>query len=369
LTFFLKTDEAMNYRTGFITALLLLLASTVAFGCAAFATGEVTPGSMLYSLANSSHAIRAISRSDGQLAWIAELESQPLAMALEDNKLWVTLENDRVVSIDTETGIIRRTVQVGPTEITFGSDSTDRHEIERNLAHIAAGGSGVWITDDEDGTGIYSPVVWWFGGVSKTSVGFAAVSAGEVNSFYDGIIADEEAAWVLLGNTFGVVKIAGDPLGVSETIELGENPRDPSGPRGSFYGFGSFVKIGRLIWVWDKKNNKLLKLDINPLSVYTVIDLNPIIGDDDEGYMADNGRLLFISSPENESILVFDGLNGDYIEEILINEATGHFRADRDYLYINLSESAAGELAVVDLASGDVVHKWFGVYADEMIID
>jgi uncharacterized repeat protein (TIGR02543 family) len=91
-----------------------------------------------------------------------------------------------------------------------------------------------------------------------------------------GLVAVDDAAWVLLEDPLLLVKLQGTPLAAVDTIALGQNPDDAGAPRGVFNGNGVLAVLGTTAWVADNTSKMLLKIDLLSGTIASKFDVSSI---------------------------------------------------------------------------------------------
>ena len=192
--------------------------------------------------------------------------------------VWMATSADKIYGMNTDGSNLR-----GPFDAPASTVTLD---------HATLAGTEVWFANSGSNAG---PVV--FDTVTETATALAADA--EFLDRFDGIDADESSVYVLYGSSFGLVKYSRATRMRELGVPLGENPADPTGPRGAFAGNGELAVGSDAVWVFNTSVYKLHKIAKADLSITQTIDLNALIlptADPGNMYMVVGSERVYIAN-------------------------------------------------------------------------
>jgi hypothetical protein len=172
------------------------------------------------------------------------------------------------------------------------------------------------------------------------------------------MFVDSDAIWLLRTSGFAVMKLDRQTLAVEETIFLGEDPDDVTGPRKDLYGYGEMVQVGDTLWIFDesRRSAPLLKLDKAGGEASFVRSLKEEFGDAavecmDVTANEDSVFVLFCDDSLHE-IVKLDGKTGATLRTYDLGVAgSGTVVELKGKLYID-SPTSASQILEIDEQSG-----------------
>jgi hypothetical protein len=91
---------------------------------------------------------------------------------------------------------------------------------------------------------------------------------------FDGLVTDGDDVFVLCSNPFELWKLDADSQELDGSVALGEDPSDPTGPRGEFFGAGKLGVGEDSLWIFNTDALKLHQIDKSDLSIEETVDLS-----------------------------------------------------------------------------------------------
>ncbi|MDJ0975320.1 MAG: hypothetical protein QNJ98_12720 [Planctomycetota bacterium] len=134
--------------------------------------------------------------------------------------------------------------------------------------------------------------------------------------YFADIVVDGPNVYALTDSSFELTRIDEATRTVQLTVPLGQDPADPTGPRGDFFGTGRLAVGPGHVWVLDSTHSKLHKIDKTTLAIVNTADLSahlPPDGDFDALVVGD--QRVYVAETEfntrNEgSIVAVDKVTG-----------------------------------------------------------
>lgn len=193
---------------------------------------------------------------DGSTPIMASFADDSAAFDADANGVWMATSTPKIYGMNTDGSNLR-----GPFDVPASSVGLD-------FATIA--GTEVWFANSGSNAG---PVV--FDTVAETAADLPPDP--DFGGSFDGIDSDDSSVYVLHGISFGLVKYSRATRARELGVALGENPADPTGPRGAFAGNGELGVGSGFVWVFDTSVYKLHKIAKADLSITQTVDLNALI--------------------------------------------------------------------------------------------
>ena len=220
---------------------------------------------------------------------------------------------ERVSSFDAD----RRDLWVGSAGgnlYSIRTDGTGRRGPYRvsdvSISAIAFGGGTVWAANDGS-AGLPQSLIA-FDALTSTHVHIRSLLTG--SHWFDGIVVDGADVFVLLGNSFALAKLDAASRSLLAQVELGEDPTDPTGPRGDFYGTGEIDVDSSSIWVLDRSVGKLHEIAKTDLALLRSIDLaHHVPATSDYDHLAVGAARVYVSDSDSgatDVVVAIDKLTG-----------------------------------------------------------
>jgi streptogramin lyase len=271
-------------------------------------------------------------------------------VAAADGKVWLGLSDGKVLVVDAKTGAVAKTLtyparDYGIEEMTAGQGS----------AYVAYGGKGKptlvrldAATYDEK---TRKPVI------------------GSIHS-YEGMLVDGGTLWVLQGNGFELIKADAASLAVQDTVVLGQDPKNPTGPFKDLYGHGIMAQVGGSVWIIDRYNHVLIRVDKATLSATRVASLKDIVHRNMFVRMAANAESFFVAYSDEESAKVvrYDGATGEPKQTYDFGPGAARALAVADDRLYVPSKEFFGDVLQVDIQNGRTLRTFSSVGAKDLAL-
>jgi len=180
----------------------------------------------------------------------------------------------------------------------------------------------------------------------------------DFNQYFSRVLADGTSLWILAASGYALEQVNAQTMAVEDTIFLGENPNNPTGPRQDGYGYGDMAMVGNTIWVIDASSDRLplLKVDKGTGAVTYVRALVDEFGAAAAGscaLMAANQDSFFISFCDLTPVKVarFDGQTGSTLKTYDIGSSIGPHGVKGQKLYTG-SPTSDRQVIEIDVTSG-----------------
>ena len=271
------------------------------------------------------------------------------AIAVDDQFLWAGSEN----------GTLYRS--------NFSGDTIEELVIGQPIISLTLAGGKVWVANE----GVPG------GPTNEDLVGIAVVDAatfartadltiGSIADNYEMLASDGDFVYVLIGNGFALAKVNAATNEIVAQVDLGEDPDDVEGPRGSFYGYGEIVVGSDAVWVLDDYNHRVLKLAKSDLAFDAWIDLESFVpgGDTQHITLADSG--LFVGASDTPGFVAIDPASSMVTGTVDVAAAATSRLTARGSLIAFAPLDPGATIWVVDTDSGNTVFESFG-QADQIV--
>ncbi len=305
-------------------------------------------GPVVWVGSHFTRSVRGIDTGSGETLAMIDLPADPNDLVIAAGKVWVGTDDGDLLAIDPQSG-----------------EAGDPLHIGGPIEHIAAGGGRLFVAHFGGGDSGLPPQVVEVDPAKVTELNRFAVV--DINESHDGLILDGSTLYVLVGNGFALERVDPDSGAVMDSVALGENPDDPSGPRGDFYGYGQMILVGGTMWVLDEYKNKVLGVDATSLAVGPILDATSWLDNGGADYLASDGKDVFVSLKDANSIVRLDGKTGEVKDTYDYEDGAGVIAFKDGLLYMDGDESF-GDLLLIDPSDGKLQRKVPGVYADNELV-
>lgn len=230
-----------------------------------------------------------------------------------------------------------------------------REEVEKTL-NIASSGERVELVAVGGGS-VYAasgspndPQVQRVDLASGTVQAAAPVIGGA--DLFSGLVYDSGTLWVLSDNNFKLSKVDAASLAVLGSVSLGQDPSEPQGARGDFYGSGLMAEMSDKLWIIDVSAAQLLSVEKGSLTAKYESDLSDLLEPEGGVALAVNHDSFFVTLPDAGKIVRFDGASGARAQTYTLETGAGlAIAASNDRLYVN-KNVAGWDVSEVDIRSG-----------------
>jgi outer membrane protein assembly factor BamB len=240
------------------------------------------------------------------------------------------------------------------SQIALGSD----------VEAIASVGDEAFVALLGDGTSEDGPAIARvdLANVTETSRFFDV----DVNEQHAAMLAEGDDLIVLVGNGFALERVSTASETVVQDVPLGQNPDDPEGPRGEFYGYGMLASAEGRYWVFDEYSDRLLGLDATSFAVQVMHHTAALLENAGATHVVSDGSELFLTLADKDQVVVFDGETGEVARTYDVADGARAIGVKDGLLYLDADETF-GELLVLDAQTGDEVGRVGAVYADFIV--
>ncbi len=251
---------------------------------------------------------------------IVDLVELPDAFAADETGVWMAYRDGPMYGADAEGDNL-----VGPIDVGVDGIGPD---------FMAMGDGEVWLARSGTETG---PAVYDIENGTLTETG---PIPDEFGGFYSGLVVDGDAVYALLNRGLELLEYDASSREFTQGVPLGEDPSDPSGPRGRFGSPGSLAVSSQAVWVLDADVSKLHKIDKRDLTIDGTADLSARVSPD-----SDNGALRVYAGEDN--VYVVNPFNG--------SDDTDIFAIDQDSLDVSQVSKRNGEVYSGLAVNGDLL--------------
>ena len=278
---------------------------------------------------------------------VGDFNAQANTLAAADGKVWVGLEDGTVHVVDAKAGTVAKTLtyearDYGIDELAAGQGS----------AYVAYGGK-------------VNPVLVRLDAATHDPKATGPVVGARES--YDGLLIDNGTLWVLQVTSFALVKADATTLAVEDSVVLGHDPNDPTGPFvANHYGYGAMVQVGGSVWIVDDYSRTLIWVDKATMRATRVASLKDAIVGDTFVRMAANADSFFIAYSDDLSAKVvrYDGATGEPKQTYEFGPGAARAIAvTGDALYVT-SDEFGQDVLQVNLQDGRTVRTFRSVGAE-----
>lgn len=259
-------------------------------------------------------------------------DSEVSALAVASGQAWVGRSDGALVVVDGASEKVDKTLNI--------ASSGERIEL------VTLGGGSAYVASGSPNDPHVSRV-----DVASGSVQAEAPVIGGADLF-SGLLYDSGTLWVLSDNNFTLSKVDATSLAVLGSVSLGQDPSEPEGPRGDFYGSGVMAQSDSKLWIIDVSSNQLLSVEKSSLSVQYESDLADLLESEGGIALAANQESFFVTLPDAGKIVRFDSATGARAQTYTLATGAGlAIAAGSDRLYVN-KDAAGWDVSEVDIRSG-----------------
>ncbi|GIL18724.1 MAG: hypothetical protein BroJett040_24750 [Oligoflexia bacterium] len=257
-------------------------------------------------------------------------------LAKLNDKIWVTLNDNRLLKLNSVTHAIEETVVLGSQMtrlLTYGDE-------------LIIMDMGIGSKDSE------RQRVIRYNTVTKTH---SEVKLGSIIQIYDQFRVIGDQLFVLSTNDFTLFNV---DLKTNTAMEL-------SLGEGGGYGYGNFVLQGDLAWVIDDYSNKMLKIDIKTMKLLSSQDLVA------ESYssMEIFGEKIFVELLSSKKMGMISTSAPTVVNKIDVGIKPDGLLQQGQRLFVLGGVDGFGQITELDMVSGSIVQKDNGFYVDHCVVD
>lgn len=257
-------------------------------------------------------------------------------LALLNDKIWVTLNDNRILKLNRSTNAIEETVVVG-TQVT----------------RLAKYGDELIIMDM--GTGSEDSKRQRMIRYNTKTKAHTEYKIGDITQIYDSMRVVGDHLFVLTTNDFTIFKID-LKTNVSTALKIGE---------AGGYGYGDFVVQGDTGWIIDDYNNKMIKVDLKTMKLLS----RQVLGAESYSKMEIWGDKIYVELLSSKMMGVISASSPTVVTKIDVGIKPDGLVQNGQRLFVLGGVDGFGQISELDMETGALVQKDNGFYVDQCVVD
>jgi hypothetical protein len=305
-------------------------------------------GRILWTISSFLPSLRGIDTGSHELVVdvdIVDLDESDVGintLEISDDQVWLGRDDSVLTVVDRGTEAIVAEIDLLP----FGENETV------DIYNIAVGGGYAFTSPESN---IQPPIL------RIDASTFEVVTQADI---LDGvgyptrILYDGSDLWIMQWNAIELVRADPTTLDVRERVLLGQDPNDPNGAFGPFYGVGYMADSGDTLWIIDTESLRLLSVDKATVTPRAVADLSDLTDFDTFFEFDANSHGVFLLLAEPGIVVRFDPETGERLNtyDFADDGGVGNMAVGRDTLYVTPGGSEfVYDTREVDIDSGRVL--------------
>lgn len=285
----------------------------------------------------------AVLDGEGNETFTDATSSEPLALALEGNNAWVILEGGEILRYDVAARVRKATIT--------GAKKPQR---------LAAAGNAAWVVDDTGApcgsTSDEGPrKLHRVDAATDTITSTTNLNLDEAVGSCDAtgaLVADAQAAYALMDNGFGAIRVTSDGK-IAQRAKLGLE---------GGYGIGNAALTNTTLWIVDRSKKRLLDLDPATLAQRATVTLPDDVNAD---VMTASDKAVWLRS--SAGILRVDAAATSTTKAITLEASADAFARSTRGLYV-AGGGTLGAIVILDAVTGDKKGEIPLAYADDLAV-